>query len=633
VESGAILAARYRLGKLLGGGGMGEVWQGHDLRLDREVAIKVMRDGVDIDPIARRRFQKEATIAARLQHPGITVVYDADLHEGRGQRKGKLFIITELLHGENLEQHLAAHPGPVPVSQVIGFALQLTDALAWAHENGVVHRDLKPSNIFIDARNRLKVCDFGIAAHMNAQSRVTQTGWTVGTPAYMAPEQWEGNPAAPSMDLYALGCILYLMLTGRLPFDGQSPPVLMRQHFNHRPVPPRDRNPQVPAGLNDLLLGLLAKDPHDRPGNARAVHATLTEIRDAAKHAPAPVVPATPPGAPTAASGPRDAWIPVPPAAYAGSPAPTAPPRVRRAALVACASSGQDSFDVMAVDRAGRVQGRMDFADGGGGNWGSGRWVTWFAASELPGPITALAEGLSQDGHWAIAAVADGVPYLKLNAQEPYRLCDPASSVVSLPVLDVAVLYGSGQPEVFALDRAGDIWHLSWPAGGWTLWDDSLAPAAATAIAMASLDYQALAAMAGTRLLIKTRTPHGSWSRWGGKNLGRRLLDTACSVSERHFAVFALDEAGSVWQGVYPLGPPASSAAGTLLGAWGTVAPPPGGVTGIAATVLDAQRGAADRGGLLVAMTSDGAVHSARYTLGAGSESRWSGWRRMPALD
>ena len=100
-----------------------------------------------------------------------------------------------------------------------------------------------------------------------------------------------------------------------------------------------------------------------------------------------------------------------------------------------------------------------------------------------------------------------------------------------------------------------------------------------------------------------------------------------------HFAVFALDEAGSIWQGVYPLGPSASSPAGTLLGSWGTVAPPPGGVTGIAATGLDAKRGAADRGGLLVAMTAEGAIHSARYTLGAGGEPRWSGWRQMPALD
>jgi hypothetical protein len=533
------------------------------------------------------------------------------------------------------------------VSQAIGFALQLTDALAWAHENGVVHRDLKPSNIFIDARDWLKVCDFGIAAHMDAQSRVTQTGWTVGTPAYMAPEQWEGNPPAPSMDLYALGCILYLMLTGRLPFDGQSPPVLMRQHFNHRPVPPRDRNPQVPVGLNDLVLGLLAKHPGDRPANARAVLATLTEIRDAAAEpAPAqrtvPFAPFVPPELPDVRIPVPDARVPadaVPPAAYAVPPAPPTPPRGRREALVACASSGQESFDVVAVDRAGRVQGRMDFADGGGGNWGSGLWVTWFAASELPGRITALAEGLSHDGHWAIAAVADGVPYLKLNAQEPHRLCDPASPVVSLPVLDVAVLYGSGQPEVFALDRAWNVWHLSWPAGRWTLWDDSLGPAAAsaardaaTAIAMASRDYQAFAAMAGTRLLIKSRAPHGSWTRWEGKDLGRYLVDTACSASERHFAVFALDEAGTIWQGVYPLGR-AASPDGTLLGSWGTVDPPPGGVTGIGATALDAQRGAVDRGGLLVAMTSDGAIHSAQYTLGAGSEPQWSGWRQMPALD
>jgi len=265
--------------------------------------------------------------------------------------------------------------------------------------------------------------------------------------------------------------------------------------------------------------------------------------------------------------------------------------------------------------------------------------VTWFAVSELPGPITAVAEGLSHDGHWAIAAVADGVPYLKLDAQEPCRLCDPASQAPSLPVLDVAVLYGSGQPEVFALDRARNVWHLSWPASEWTLWDDSLAraaasaaPDAATVIAMAARDHQAFAAMAGTRLFIKSRTPYGSWSRWGDMNLGRRLLDIACSASERHFALFALDEAGTIWHGVYPLGPPASND-GAFAGSWGAVAPPPGGVAGIAATALEAQRAAADRGGLLVAMTADGAIHSAQYTLGAGSEPQWSGWRPMPALE
>jgi hypothetical protein len=265
--------------------------------------------------------------------------------------------------------------------------------------------------------------------------------------------------------------------------------------------------------------------------------------------------------------------------------------------------------------------------------------VTWFAASELPGRITALAEGLSHDGHWAIVAVADGVPYLKLNAQEPGRLGDPASPAPSPSVLDVAVLYGAAQPEVFALDEAGNVWHLSWPASRWTLWDDSLATAAAaaardpvTVIAMASRGYQVIAAITGTRIVVKSRAPHGSWSRWGGKDLGQRLLDIACSASEQHFAVFALDEAGTIWQGVYPSGGQASPD-GVSLGSWGMVAPPPGGVTGIAATALQAQRGAADRGGLVVAMTSDGAIHSAWYTLGAGSGPQWSGWRQMPALD
>lgn len=265
--------------------------------------------------------------------------------------------------------------------------------------------------------------------------------------------------------------------------------------------------------------------------------------------------------------------------------------------------------------------------------------MPWFAASELPGRVTALAGSMSRPGgHWAVVAVADGVPYLKLGNQEPHGLCGPSpASPVRLPVLDVAVSFGAGTPEVFALDSAGTVWQLRWPDKWWALWDDSLVPAGhepAGAIAVASNDasHQALAAMAGTRLFVKSRAPSGNWSDWGGKDLRRRLKGTACSVSERHLTVFALDESGSIWRGVYQLGQSAPSER-TAVASWDTLAPPHGSVTGIAATALEARYGAADRGGVLVAMTSDGAVHSALYKVGVGAQSQWSAWRQMPALD
>jgi hypothetical protein len=242
-------------------------------------------------------------------------------------------------------------------------------------------------------------------------------------------------------------------------------------------------------------------------------------------------------------------------------------------------------------------------------------------------------------GHWAVVAVTGGVPYLKLDSQMPQRLCDPGTaSPVTLPLADVTVMYGSSAPEVFALDSARNIWQLTWPGTGWRSWETAFTPSAgrqaAGAIAAASNDasHQAFVVMAGTRLFVRSRPPSGRWSDWGGEDLGRRLTATACSVSERHLAVFALDESGSIWSGVYALGQSAPSRQ-TAVAAWDTVAPPSGGVTGIAATALGARYGAADSGGVLVATTSDGAVHSAQYKLGGGQRPQWSQWREMPPLD
>jgi hypothetical protein len=312
-------------------------------------------------------------------------------------------------------------------------------------------------------------------------------------------------------------------------------------------------------------------------------------------------------------------------------------PAPRRAALIACASPDLDNFEVLAAGQSGHIQARQDSADGAGLYGASGRWLPWFTASELPGPVTALAGSMSRPGgHWAVAAVADGVPYLKLGPQEARPLLDAgAASPLSLPVRDVAVSHAPEMPQVFALDRVGSIWRLSWPGVNWVLFGDSPGsasePAAAIAAACSSSGHQAVAAVAGTWLLVKSRAPYDDWTSWRATDLGRRLLGTACSAGERHCAVFALDESGAIWRSAFQLDQPAAPESQLL--AWDAVSPPPGGVTGIAATALAARGGAADGGALLVAVTADGAVHSARYKLGYGSQPQWSGWRQMPILE
>ena len=279
MESGAVLAGRYRIDGRLGHGGMGEVWGGRDLRLRRDVAVKVLRDA-DPDEEGVSRFVREATVAAGLQHPGITVVFDADVHDGR------LFIVTELLSGKDLGKVLAAYPGGLLLGQVLDLGVQFADALAAAHGRGIIHRDLKPANLFVQADERLpggrlKVCDFGLARDLTSSSKVTVAGEIFGTPAYMAPEQWRAVAAGPGADLYAAGCIPYEMVTGRVPFEGPSLPDLMEQHLTRPPVPPRNLKPGIPAALNDLVLSLLSKETASRPASAAEVLGVLTRLRDA----------------------------------------------------------------------------------------------------------------------------------------------------------------------------------------------------------------------------------------------------------------------------------------------------------------------------------------------------------------
>lgn len=266
------LAGRYRLAELLGRGGMGEVWSAADSVLRRTVAVKLLPlfAGADLE----RRFQREAAILAGLRHPGITVVHDA------GRHSGFLFIVMELLEGADLGNLLAEHPGGVPLQRALDLATQTAEAVGAAHSNGVVHRDLKPANVFVQAGDRVKVCDFGIARSTGATSALTATGMIIGTPPYMSPEQCRGDEVDTRSDLYALGCALFEMLTGATPFRAdQSVYALLHQHVSDPPPRLAQLRPDIPAALDTLVSALLAKEPDARPVSAALVAEQLAALR------------------------------------------------------------------------------------------------------------------------------------------------------------------------------------------------------------------------------------------------------------------------------------------------------------------------------------------------------------------
>ncbi|MFB6517761.1 protein kinase [Streptomyces sp. NPDC056401] len=266
------LAGRYRLEQRLGKGGFGEVWRAHDTALDRAVAVKVLLETAMADE-AVARFRREATIGARLQHPGITVVHDV------GQEEGRLFIVMELLEGEDLRSTLSRVPGGLPVPVALELAAQAAEALAAAHERSVIHRDLKPANLFLMPGGRVKICDFGIAHSSDATAGWTVTGRIFGSPPYMAPEQWRGERVDARCDLYALGCVLYALLSGEPPFgEGEVPYVLMRRHIEDPPRSLREAGAVVAPEVERLVRQLLEKDPAARPGSAQSVATALRAL-------------------------------------------------------------------------------------------------------------------------------------------------------------------------------------------------------------------------------------------------------------------------------------------------------------------------------------------------------------------
>nr|WP_143622227.1 protein kinase [Streptomyces alkaliphilus] len=269
---GLVLDGRYRIGQRLGEGGMGAVFEADDLRLERRVAVKVM-SGVSLrrDPRAKERFDREAKVLAGLTSPYIVTVHDAG--EAAVDDGTVLYLVMERLHGRSLEQVLEGGR-PVRPAEVALWGEQICRGLAVAHRAGVVHRDLKPANVMVCADGLVRVLDFGIAAVLadsGDHARLTFTGLVVGTPAYMAPEQIESGGYEARSDLYALGCMLYALLTGRPPFRADALYALMRQQMLDTPEPPSALRPGLPAEWDELVLALLAKRPDARPTGAAAV--------------------------------------------------------------------------------------------------------------------------------------------------------------------------------------------------------------------------------------------------------------------------------------------------------------------------------------------------------------------------
>jgi serine/threonine protein kinase len=267
-----VLAGRYELVSPLGRGGMGQVWEGQDQRLERRIAVKLLTNEVlagRAEPQELvRRFAREAAVTAGLQHPGVPAVYDAGTYDGG------LFLVMELVGGCALGD-LMAEQGPLPVAWAAGIAAQVAAVLAAAHERRLVHRDVKPQNVMITPDGSVKVLDFGVAAVLDQAGapRITRTGEPIGTLAYMAPEQLHSRPATAHTDLYALGCVLYEMLAGRPIFDSTSPAGLMHKHLEQAPEPLHRED--LPHELDSLVQQLLEKDPLRRPADAQETYDRL----------------------------------------------------------------------------------------------------------------------------------------------------------------------------------------------------------------------------------------------------------------------------------------------------------------------------------------------------------------------
>jgi serine/threonine-protein kinase len=281
------LAGRYQVGELLGYGGMAEVHRGRDLRLGRDLAIKMLRTDLARDEEFQERFRREAQNSAALNHPAIVAVYDTGEEVSvTGERLP--FIVMELVDGGTLKEVLAHEPR-LPWRRALEIIADLCAALEFSHRHGIIHRDIKPGNVMITQNGQVKVMDFGIAQALAGATTMTQTGALIGTAQYISPEQARGEPSDARTDVYSVGCLLFELLVGHPPFVGDSPVSVAYQHVRENPRAPSEINPSVPRDLDAVVLrGHCCIEPSSRslaarlPG--RSTHGGPLASTDQANH-------------------------------------------------------------------------------------------------------------------------------------------------------------------------------------------------------------------------------------------------------------------------------------------------------------------------------------------------------------
>lgn len=273
MKPGYILGNRYKIIRPLGEGGMANVYLAHDLVLDRDVSVKLLRLDLRDDPQTKKRFQREAMAATQLNDPNIVGVYDV------GEEHGMQYMVMQYVEGTDLKKYIATHY-PIPLPQVIDIMEQVLSAVESAHEHGIIHRDLKPSNILIDQNKNLKITDFGIAT-ASFDNSLTQTNTLVGSVHYLSPEQARGSVATKRSDIYSLGIILFELLTGKVPFEGENAVSIALKHFKDQIPSVRSVNPQIPQALENVVYKATAKDPEERYSSAKEMAADLRTSLDA----------------------------------------------------------------------------------------------------------------------------------------------------------------------------------------------------------------------------------------------------------------------------------------------------------------------------------------------------------------
>ncbi len=307
---------RYRIQRKLGAGGMADVYLAEDQELGRRIAIKILNGRHANDDQFIERFRREAKNAAALNHPNIVSIYD------RGEAEETYYIAMEFLDGRTLKELIVGR-GAAPVNVAIEYARQILAALRFAHRHGIVHRDIKPHNVMVDGEGRVKVTDFGIARA--GTSQMTEAGSIVGTAQYLSPEQARGGEVDPRSDLYSLGIVLYELLTGKTPFDGETPVEIAMKHLSTAPKPPSTLRPDVPPELDMVVMRALAKNPDDRYQSADEMEGDLDRVARGARVSATTVDTATQvlrrPAAAAAAAATAATMIAPPPSAAAVPPA------------------------------------------------------------------------------------------------------------------------------------------------------------------------------------------------------------------------------------------------------------------------------------------------------------------------